>query len=69
MTGGSDFFYTSENPTIITQLQKIYGSNVITEKIYKDQCETKQNRPYYRKCTLGLSLSTFNLFRDSIVCE
>lgn len=63
------FSYLSEDSTILTKLQSIYGTETVTETIYKNQCETNQGKPYYRVCSLGIDLPTFDLFRDSVLCE
>jgi len=65
----SAFTYLSEDPNILTRLQSLYGSDVVTEETYKNQCETNAGKPYYRLCELGGTGTTFNLFKDSVVCE
>lgn len=63
------FFYPSEDPNFLTQLQKQSPDKNITEEMYINQCVTKDTKPYYRKCSLGFDLDTFSLFRDDVVCE
>ncbi len=63
------FFYASEDPTIIGKLQDLYGKEVINETIYQNQCATNEGKTYYRSCTLGSELNTFDLFRENVVCE
>lgn len=63
------FLYTSEDPTFLQKLQAVHGKDVVTEDAYKNTCETKDSKPYYRKCQLGSGLNTFPLFKDSVVCE
>ncbi len=65
----SGFSYLSEDPTILTKLQSIYGTTTVTESVYKNQCEMNEGKPYYRQCTIGLHLNTFDLFRDDALCE
>lgn len=65
----SNFSYLSEDPTILTKLQSIYGATTVTESVYKNQCETNEGKPYYRQCPIGLHIDTFNLFRDDALCE
>ncbi len=65
----SSFTYLSEDPTILTRLQSRYGADVVTEQTYKNQCETNEGKPYYRNCKLGVKLPTFDLFKESVVCE
>ncbi len=69
MMHNSSFLYISEGSTIASRLQEKYGNNVVTEEIYKNQCETKQGKTYYRQCALGVNFLPFSLLRDSIVCE
>lgn len=65
----SSFTYLSEDPTILTRLQSLYGADVVTQETYKNQCETNVGKPYYRVCELGGIGTTFNHFKDSVVCE
>lgn len=66
---GDKFFYATENPLVLTELQNAYGKEVVTEKIYKNTCETKKGKSYYKKCDLNLHINTFSGFLDNVVCE
>lgn len=65
----AEFSYLSEDSTILTKLQAIYGETVVTETVYKNTCETNEGKPYYRLCELATSSVTFELFKNSVVCE
>ena len=66
---GKNFLYSSEDQSILTKLQSQYGADKVTPDTYKNTCETKQGKPYYRTCALGSSLNTFNLFAKNVICE
>jgi hypothetical protein len=59
---GKKFVFSSEEPKIAEKLG-------LTQEVYQNTCATNAGKPYYRKCVLGTSLNTTDLFRENVVCE